>query len=235
MQLLSRQPQGFYNYARRDWIKQKVRPLVLAVGFLVTVVIVYGSQQQVWAGQADMTGLKAAVSQGTAATYATTPQENKQTWQPFSLGTQDIRAYVLDRYLSDNSSPLAGTGNLFVEACDTYKAPADCITVVAIARAETDLCKYHTSASYYNCWGYGGGGIYRIYFNSWRESIFRVTRTLVNNYGTQSIINPSLMERTFCGDEPGCTGWGNRVKFHMQIIDEYPKKMGLNFKMTDFR
>ncbi|MBL8015613.1 MAG: hypothetical protein JNK26_05520, partial [Candidatus Doudnabacteria bacterium] len=149
--------------------------------------------------------------------------------------SQDVRAFVLDRYFHDNRSPLYGTGSLFVEACDTYGAPYDCVVVAAIARAETDLCKYHTSATYYNCWGFGGGGAYRIYFSSWRESIFRVTDTLVNNYGIEYMVDPSKMERVFCGNEPGCTNWGNRVKFHMKIIDEYPLGMGLGFKLTDLK
>lgn len=150
-------------------------------------------------------------------------------------GDIDYRAYVLDHYFKANSSPLYGTGELFVKACDKYGAPADCLTVAAIAEAETDLCKYHTSATYYNCWGFGGGGEHRIYFQNWGESIDLVTDRLVNAYGLEYMIDPSLMERTFCGWEPGCTNWGTRVKFFMKKISDYPLSIGLDRTLLSFR
>ena len=84
-------------------------------------------------------------------------------------GRIDMRAYVLDEYFKANQSPLYGTGKVFVAACDKYKAPRDCTIVAAIARAETNLCRYHTSADYFNCWGFGGGNADRQYFGSWQE------------------------------------------------------------------
>lgn len=147
----------------------------------------------------------------------------------------DVRAYILDQYFAANNSPLYGTGKIFVDACNNYGAPRDCVVTAAIARAETDLCKYFTSASYYNCWGYGGGGANRIIFSSWEQSIDRVTRTLVQNYGIESMNNPTLMEKVFCGSEPGCTGWGERVKYHMRQISEFPKSIGFSFSLFDLR
>lgn len=167
--------------------------------------------------------------------FASAPSVNNTLQAALNVGLVDVRAFVLDQYFLENQSPLYGTGKIFVETCDRLGAPKDCRVVAAIARAETDLCKYHTSASYYNCWGFGGAGPHRIYFKSWEESINRVTNSLVNSYGLEYMINPSLMERTFCGWEPGCTGWGNRVKYHMKIIDEYPLKLGFNFKLTDIK
>ncbi len=147
----------------------------------------------------------------------------------------DPRVYVLDRYFLANNSPLHGTAHLFVKACDEYGAPRDCVVVAAIARAETDLCKYYISAQQHNCWGYGGGGANRINFPDWETAISRVTRTLVYNYGLESMNNPTLMEGTFCGDEPGCTGWGERVKHHMQQISDYAVTVGLPFTLFDLR
>lgn len=147
----------------------------------------------------------------------------------------DYRAYVLDEYFRTHNSPLYGTGRIFVDACNRYGAPADCTTVAAIAHAETSLCKYHTSAEYYNCWGFGGGGEHRIYFSSWNESIDLVTDRLVNAYGIKYMIDPSLMETTFCGSEPGCTNWGARVKYYMKKISDFPLSIGLNKTMYSFR
>ncbi len=152
-----------------------------------------------------------------------------------SLGLQDMRAFVLDQYFLANQSPLYGTGNLFVAACDKYATPKDCTTLAAIARAETDLCKYGISATYYNCWGYGGGGIYRIHFDSWERSIETVTMSMALKYGNAFILDPSTGEKVFCGSEPGCTGWGNRVKYHMQLISDYAKQLGFDKSLFELR
>jgi len=147
----------------------------------------------------------------------------------------DERAYVLDQYFRADNSPLFGTGKLFVAACDRYGAPRDCTTVAAIARAETDLCKYYNSAEYHNCWGFGGGGTDRIKFDSWEESIDLVTSRLVNTYGVKYMIDPSLMEKVFCGSEPGCTDWGTRIKFYMNEISEYARELGFTQTLFDLR
>jgi hypothetical protein len=150
---------------------------------------------------------------------------------------QDPRVYVLDKYFARYDSPLKGTGKIFVGACRKYAAPQDCLIVAAIAHAETDLCKYYTSADYHNCWGFGGGGADRMRFGSWEESIERVYRTLASSglYGNDVMINPRLMEKTFCGSEPGCTGWGNRVIYFMDNIDAYAKELGVKKGMYGFR
>lgn len=180
--------------------------------------------------------LSQRIASAAMATYAEAEVAGASTSLPRdSVGLIDVRAFVLDQYFAANQSPLYGTGRVFVDACNRYGAPRDCVVVAAIARAETDLCKYYTSASYYNCWGFGGGGANRIRFNSWEESIDRVTRVLVQRYGIESMNDPSLMEKVFCGSEPGCTGWGNRVKYHMNAISEFPRTIGFSFSLFDFR
>lgn len=144
-----------------------------------------------------------------------------------NIQSKDKRVYVLDEYFRANNSPLYGTAKIMVDKCDQYGAPKDCVILAAIARNETDLCKYHNSASMFNCWGFGGGGIYRINFNSWEEAIDRVTSVLVQQYGNRYIIDPSLMERTFCGDEPGCTDWGNKIKSFVKEIDDFSVSLGV--------
>jgi len=143
----------------------------------------------------------------------------------FNALTLDKRSYILDQYFLKNNSPLYGTGKIFIDSCDKYGAPRDCLVVAAIARNETDLCKYSNSAQMHNCWGFGGAGPNRINFKSFEESIDRVTQTLVFSYGRQYMIDPSLMEHTFCG--PGCHGCGNSIKHFMNEIDAYGVSLGL--------
>ena len=140
----------------------------------------------------------------------------------------DKRAYVLDRYFESNNSPLAGYGKTFVEACDKYGAPKECITVVAISYNETHLCKYPGSKEMYNCWGFGGGGVYRMTFGSFYESIDRVTRVLVQQYGLKYMEDPSLMDGTFCGNEEGCNGWGSKIKYFMRDLRNYAASLGVD-------
>jgi len=140
----------------------------------------------------------------------------------------DKRAYVLNRYLESNNSPLAGYGQTFVDACDRYGSPHECITTVAIAYNETHLCKYPGSADMFNCWGFGGGGVNRITFSSFNESIDRVTKVLTQQYGLKYMEDPSLMDGTFCGNEEGCNGWGVRIKYFMTDIRNFAQSLGVN-------
>lgn len=139
----------------------------------------------------------------------------------------DKRIYVLDEYFKMRNSPLYGYAKTFVEACDRYGAPKDCLVVPAIARHETDLCKYYMSAEMKNCMGWGGGGEYRMTFNSFEEHINIAYDVLVNQYGLEFMRDPSLMDDTFCGPEAGCKGWGYRVKVLEQEIDDFGVSLGV--------
>lgn len=139
----------------------------------------------------------------------------------------DKRNYVLDQYFLRNDSPLYGTAKYFTQACNKYNAPRDCTVVAAIAMNETHLCKYKNSAQMFNCWGFGGPDIHRITFKSFEDGIDRVTDVLANQYGYEYMINPSLMDGTFCGSEPGCTNWGNGIKKFMNEINKLSLDLGM--------
>lgn len=143
------------------------------------------------------------------------------------ISYKDKRAFVLDRYFLANNSPLYGTGNDFVEACDRFGAPKNCIVVAAIAKNESDLCKYYGSEEMKNCWGYGGPGIHRWTFPSFKAGIDQVTDILVNRYGIEYMEDPRLMERTFCGDEPACETWGENILLIMSQIERFAASIGV--------
>jgi len=141
-----------------------------------------------------------------------------------NIQSKDKRGYVLDQYFKSYNSPLYGHGNTFVKACDQYQAPEDCLIVAAIAKHETNLCTYKSSSEMFNCWGFGGGDSYRRRFNSFEESIDIVTKVLAEEYGRKYMIDPELMEKTFCGvEDPLCEGWGDRVKSILLDINEFSK------------
>jgi hypothetical protein len=143
------------------------------------------------------------------------------------INTNDKRVYVLEKYFEHHNSPLKGQGINFVKACDKYGAPWDCISLVAIAKHETNLCKYHISAQMHNCLGWGGAGPYRITFNSFEDMINRATDVLVNSYGIERMDNPVLMEKVFCGPQDECIGWGRRVISIMNDINHFAEGLGV--------
>ncbi len=151
-----------------------------------------------------------------------------------SFSTTDIRIYVLEEYFRANNSPLAGTAKLFVEACDKYGAPSDCIGIVAIAKHETDLCKYYTSAQMYNCWGWGGAGVNRIRFESFEQSIDVVTSQTMKYYGAPFLTDFRNGQDFFCGRQDECIGWGDRVNRIARQIDDFSEGLGVG-RLTNLR
>jgi len=146
----------------------------------------------------------------------------------------DKRTFVLDQYFKSRNSPLYGHASAFVEACDKYGAPKDCLTIPAIARHETDLCKYHNSAEMHNCMGWGGAGVNRMRFPSFEQHIDIATDVLVNQYGNEYLIDPSLMEKKFCGPQDECINWGNRIKKFMVEIDDFGVNLGVG-RLSELR
>jgi hypothetical protein len=144
-----------------------------------------------------------------------------------NLSVKDKRTFVLERYFSANNSPLAGHAQDFVDACEKFGAPNDCLVVVAIAKNESNLCKYYMSAEMRNCWGYGGPGIHRWTFDSFKEGIYQVTDILVNKYGIEYMVDPRKMQRTFCGANPSCETWGGKILTIMDSIDAYAESLGV--------
>lgn len=138
----------------------------------------------------------------------------------------DRRAYVFDQYFKSYNSPLYGTGKYFVQACIEAGAPSDCITIVAIAKHESNLCTYPHSAEMFNCWGWGGGAQYRVRFSSFEESIFRVTKETMRLYGSAFFVDPEIAENVYCGPQAECEGWGDRVKIIMRDINSFSINLG---------
>ena len=200
---------------------------ILLAGFILftSVATLFASNYYLHADQLEILNslnLSAVVKSNTQL------QTVKVTSIESTVQAKDNSGFVLDQYFQKYNSPLFGYGNVFVKACDQYQAPEDCITVAAIAKHETNLCTYQHSAEMFNCWGFGGGGEYRMKFSSFEESINKVTQVLAQQYGRKYMIDPELMERTFCGvDDPLCAGWGDRIKVIINDINEFSKSINM--------
>lgn len=139
-------------------------------------------------------------------------------------GTSDYRAIVLDEYFKRNNSPLLGYGQVFVDACNRYNAPYDCSTLPAIAYVETRLCTLDLSAAQRNCWGFGGSGPNRIWYKTYDDAIDMITDRLVNAYGPSYMVDPSSMQKTYCGQH--CNSWGPAVQQQRYAINRLAIEMG---------
>ncbi|KXK27273.1 MAG: hypothetical protein TR69_WS6001000147 [candidate division WS6 bacterium OLB20] len=141
-----------------------------------------------------------------------------------NIADTDYRAIVLDEFFRRNDSPLYGYGKVFVEKCDQYGAPFDCTTLPAIAWVETRLCGYSFSHDQRNCWGFGGSGPNRIWFDDYEDAIDLITDRLVNAYGPQYMTNPESMQHVYCG--PHCNSWGPGVQSMRYTISNLAVEMG---------
>lgn len=136
----------------------------------------------------------------------------------------DYRARVFDLYFKKNNSPLYGSGQAFVQACDKYGAPHECTLLPAIARIETNLCKTGSSAQQHNCWGYGGSGDNRIIYQSFAQAVDDITKRLMQGYSKRFFEDPEYGELTYCGAH--CTSWGDHVKEYQDELRQFAKKEG---------
>jgi hypothetical protein len=144
----------------------------------------------------------------------------------YEIDRTDFRAIVFDYYFDLNNSPLKGFGRIFVEKCEKYNAPQDCTILIAIAKVETDLCKYLPSQEQKNCWGFGGAGSNRYIFSTYTDAIDLINSRLVNGYGKYNMTHPNNMEVIYCGNDTTCLTWGERVQEAMDELNNLSVSMG---------
>lgn len=167
-----------------------------------------------------------AVEDSTNSSYSLEIKNEEDDKFSYKIEKIDYRVIVFDYYLKINNSPLQGLGSKFVESCDRYDAPADCTVVLAIARIETDLCKYLPSQTQQNCWGFGGADTNRYYFSSYEAGIDLVNKRLVFGYGKEFMIDPNTAEMTYCGPRESCSVWGDNVLNEMNNINNLSIQLG---------
>jgi len=136
----------------------------------------------------------------------------------------NYRAYVFDKYFEKNDSPLYGYGQDFIDACESYGAPSDCLLMVAIAKAETNLCTTPGSNAQKNCWGFGGSGTNRIVWPDYKTSINEVTRRVMEGYGVRFFEDANNGKFYYCGSH--CDKWGNVVNGYKNEINEFGISLG---------
>ncbi len=125
----------------------------------------------------------------------------------------DKRAEILASYLAQYGSPLQYHAQDFIDASDEYGV--DWKLVPAIAGTESTFGKFIPGG--YNAWGWGVYGTQAIYFDSWRDAIFTVTKGLKEGYINKGLTNPYTMNRVYAASP----AWGRHVAYFMNDLDKY--------------
>lgn len=128
----------------------------------------------------------------------------------------DPRALILKDYLAKYNSPLENQAQDFIDAADFNNI--DWKLVPAIAGVESTFGKFIPGG--FNGWGWGVYGNQALYFNSWRDGIFIVSKGLKENYINKGLKNPYEMNRAYATSPT----WGRKVSYFLKDIEKFSKK-----------
>src|SRR3989344_4677036 len=119
----------------------------------------------------------------------------------------DEQAQVLAAYLQQFNSPLQYHAQDFIDASKTYNL--DWKLVAAISGVESTFGKFIPGG--YNGWGWGVYGTQAIYFSSWREGIFTVSKGLRENYYNKGLTDLYSINRVYAAS----SHWAGKVNYFM--------------------
>ncbi len=125
----------------------------------------------------------------------------------------DRKAEILASYLAVHDSPLQYHAQDFIDAANIYNL--DWKLVPAISGVESTFGKFIPGG--HNGWGWGVYGTQAIFFNSWKEAIFTVSKGLRENYLDKGYTDPYAINRIYAASPT----WGSHVSFFMQDIEKY--------------
>jgi len=125
----------------------------------------------------------------------------------------DRKAEILAQYLAKYNSPLQYHAQDFIDAANTYNL--DWKLVASIAGVESTFGKQIPGG--YNGWGWGVYGNQAIFFNSWTEAIFTISKGLRENYINKGYTEPYSMNRIYAASP----AWGSHVTYFMQDLEKF--------------
>ncbi len=125
----------------------------------------------------------------------------------------DQRAAILSDYLAKYDSPLQYHAQDFIDAAETYNL--DWKMLPAIAGVESTFGKFIPGG--FNGWGWGVYGTQAIYFTSWRDAIFTISKGLREGYLDQGLTDPFAMNRVYAASPV----WGMKVNYFMNDMEQF--------------
>lgn len=136
----------------------------------------------------------------------------------------DKRAQVLRDYFARYNSPLEDNAQDFVDAADTYGV--DWKLVAAIAGVESTFGK--NTPGGFNGWGWGVYGDQAVYFSSWRDGIYSVTKGLRENYLNRGLTTPYSINYAYATSPY----WAGKVTYFMSDLDYFARSYNLPEDIT---
>lgn len=128
------------------------------------------------------------------------------------------KAEILAAYLASFNSPMQYHAQDFIDASKAYNL--DWKLVASIAGVESTFGKFIPGG--YNGWGWGVYDTQAIYFNSWREGIFTVSKGLRENYLDAGLSEPYAMNRVYAASPT----WGSKVTYFMNDLEKFAAGWG---------
>ena len=124
------------------------------------------------------------------------------------------QAQVLAEFLAKYNSPLQYSAQDFVDAAKEYSL--DWKLVAAISGVESTFGKFIPGG--YNGWGWGAFDSYHaVYFESWKDGIYTVSKGLRENYFNKGLTNPYSINRIYAASPT----WGSKVTFFMNEMEKF--------------
>lgn len=158
-----------------------------------------------------------AFSLDKARAFSGTPETNLNDQQVINTRKLDKEAEILSKYLAKHNSPLQYNAQDFVDAAKEYDL--DWRLLPAIAGVESTFGKFTPGG--YNGWGWGVYGTQAIYFKSWKEGIYTVSKGLRENYIDRGYTEPYSMNRAYAASPY----WGGKVIYFMNDIERFAKRV----------
>lgn len=139
----------------------------------------------------------------------------------------DKKAQILKDYLAKYNSPLENNSQDFIDASDQYGL--DWKLVVSISGVESTFGKHIPGG--YNGWGWGVYGDNAIYFKSWREAIFTVSKGLREYYVNKGYTEPYSMNKIYASSP----NWGSNVTFFMRDIEKFAQTYPVDVELAEIQ
>jgi len=134
----------------------------------------------------------------------------------------DSRQEQLKRYFQYYKSPLAEYAGVFVEMADKYGL--DWKLLPAISGVESTFARHYINGTY-NAYGWGGG---KIRFESWEDSIEKVSKALSEKYYARGLDTPYKIAPVYC---PPSKVWAGNVNFFMEKLEGFSEQNNLKSQL----
>ena len=136
---------------------------------------------------------------------------------------EDLRVKQLELALKYYKSPLADYSDHFVQMADKYQI--DWRLLPAISGVESTFGKFYINGTY-NAYGWGGG---KIRFESWEDSIEKVSRALSEKYYGRGLDTPYKIAPVYC---PPSKVWARNVTYFMAKIESIGQTKAIDINLV---